>query len=186
MIVRTIVPLTYQNDVVPDSNQFGLGDVTQSFFFSPTPKAGGIIWAVGPVFLYPTATSQRLGGEKWGAGVTALILKQSGKNTVGVLADHVWSIAGNDDRSGISNTFIQPFFSHTTASAMTFGLNTESTYDWKAKKWTVPVNLTVTQLTHMCKQPISFGGGVKYYASAPRDGPNWGVRLIFTMLFPKK
>jgi hypothetical protein len=38
----------------------------------------------------------------------------------------------------------------------------------------------------MGKQPISVGGGVRYYASSPHDGPNWGVRLIFTLLFPKK
>lgn len=185
VIVRTIMPVTYQHDVVPDSNQFGLGDVTQSFFFSPKPGPGGIIWAVGPVFVYPTATSRFLGGQKWGAGPTAILLKQSGGNTIGILANHVWSVAGKDDRANISTTFLQPFFSHTTNSQTTIGLNTESSYDWTSKHWTVPVNLTVTQLTHMGKQPVSVGGGVRYYASAPRDGPNWGVRLIFTMLFPK-
>lgn len=186
VIVRTIVPVTYQDDVVPNSNQFGLGDVTQSFFFSPNPKPGGIIWAVGPVFVYPTATSRYLGGDKWGAGPTALLLKQTGGSTIGILGNHVWSVAGNDNRADISTTFLQPFFSYTNKAHTTFGLNTESTYDWKGKHWTVPVNLTVTQLTHMGKQPISVGGGVKYYASSPRDGPNWGVRLLFTMLFPKK
>ena len=186
LIVRTIMPITYQDDVIPDSDQFGLGDVTQSFFFSPKPGPGGIVWAVGPVFVYPTSTSRFLGGDKWGAGPTALVLKQTGGDTVGILANHVWSVAGDGDRADISTTFLQPFFSHTTKAHTTFGINAESTYDWKGKHWTVPVNLTVTQLTHMGKQPVSVGGGVRYYASAPRDGPNWGVRLIFTMLFPKK
>jgi hypothetical protein len=186
MIVRTIMPVTYQDDVVPDSNQFGLGDITQSFFFSPKPGPSGIVWAVGPVFLYPTATDRFLGGDKWGAGATALVLKQTGGNTIGVLANHVWSVAGDDKRADISTTFLQPFFSHTTKAHTTIGLNAESTYDWKGKQWTVPLNLTITQLTHMGKQPISVGGGVRYYAAAPKDGPNWGVRMIFTMLFPKK
>ncbi|MCU0855887.1 MAG: transporter, partial [Rhodobacteraceae bacterium] len=36
LIVRTIVPLATQDDVVPfTGSQSGLGDVTQSFFFSP-------------------------------------------------------------------------------------------------------------------------------------------------------
>lgn len=187
VIVRTILPVVYQTDVVPHSNEFGLGDTNQSFFFSPRhPGPAGIIWAVGPVFLYPSATNQHLGGKKWGAGPTVVILKQSGKNTYGVLANHIWSVAGDDDRSDISSTFLQPFFSHTTLSALTIGLNAESTYDWKTKKWTVPINLTVAQLTHMGKQPVSVGGGFRYYAAAPRDGPNWGLRLIFTLLFPKK
>ena len=187
VIVRTIMPITFQDDVIPDSDQFGLGDITQSFFFSPRkPGPGGIVWGIGPVFVYPTATDRFLGGDKWGAGPTVVLLKQSGGNTVGILANHVWSVAGDDDRTDISTTFLQPFFSHTTKSQTTIGINTESTYDWKGKHWTVPVNLTVTQLTHMGKQPVSMGGGVRYYASAPRDGPNWGLRLIFTMLFPKK
>jgi hypothetical protein len=187
VIVRTILPVVYQEEVVPGSNQFGLGDTVQSFFFSPK-KTGpsGIVWGVGPVLLYPTATDRYLGGKKWGAGPTAVVLKQLGKNTLGVLANHIWSAAGNDDRPDVSTTFIQPFLSHTTSSALTIGLNTESTYDWKAKKWTVPINLTATQLTHMGKQPVSIGGGLRYYAAAPRDGPNWGVRLIFTLLYPKK
>jgi len=186
VIVRTIMPVTYQHDVVPDSNQFGLGDVTQSFFFSPNPGPNGIVWAIGPVFVYPTATDHLLGGEKLGAGTTALMLKQTGGSTIGILANHVWSVAGDDDRADISTTFLQPFFSYTNKAHTTFGINAESTYDWKGKHWTVPVNLTVTQLMHMGKQPISVGGGVRYYASAPKDGPNWGMRLIFTMLFPKK
>lgn len=187
VIVRTIVPVIYQGDVVPDESEFGLGDIVQSFFFSPKqPGPGGIIWGVGPVFAYRTATDRALGGGKWGAGPTFVMLKQSGKNTFGLLANHIWSIAGDDDRSDVAATFLQPFFSHTTSSALTIGLNTESTYDWTAEKWVVPINLTATQLTHMGKQPISVGGGVRYYASAPRDGPNWGARLIFTLLFPKK
>lgn len=184
VIVRTILPITYQNDVVPNSSQFGLGDTVQSFFFSPK-HPGGIIWGAGPVFLYPTGTKDVLGSGKWGAGPTIVTLKQSGHDTFGILANHIWSVAGDDDHPAVSSTFLQPFYSHTTPSALTIGLNTESTYDWKTKKWVVPINLTATQLTHMGKQPVSVGGGLRYYASAPRDGPNWGVRLIFTLLFPK-
>ncbi len=186
LIIRTIVPLTYQNDVTgPTSDEFGLGDTTQSFFFSPASSRGGVIWAIGPVLAYPTATDRALGSEKWGAGPTGLILKQAGKNTFGLLANHIWSFAGDDDRNDISSTFIQPFFSHTTAKATTFGINAETSYDWKGDNWVVPINLTVTQLTKLGEQPISVGGGVRYYVEKPEGGPDWGIRLIFTLLFPK-
>ena len=185
MIVRTIMPVIYQHDVAPDSSQFGLGDVTQSFFFSPS-RPHGFIWAAGPVFLYRTATDHRIGGGKWGAGPTFVILKQTGHNTIALLANHIWSVGGDDDRPNVSVTFLQPSFSHTTPSAMTIAIDAETSYDWKAKKWVVPVNLTATQLTHLGKQPVSIGGGLRYYASAPDNGPNWGVRLIFTLLYPKK
>lgn len=186
LIIRTILPLVYQNDVTgPATDQSGTGDVTQSFFFAPAkPTSGGLIWAIGPALLYPTATNHLLGGEKWGAGPTGLLLKQAGKNTFGILANHIWSIAGDDDRADVSSSFLQPFFSHTDASAVTYGVNTEASYDWKGENWVVPLNLSVTKLTRIGKQPVSFGGGFKYYVEKPEGGPDWGLRLVFTFLFP--
>ena len=44
----------------------------------------------------------------------------------------------------------------------------------------------VTQVGKIGNQMVSYGGGVKYYAESPDRGPQgWGVRLVFTMLFPK-
>lgn len=188
LISRTILPVTYQDDIAgPSGSQFGLGDVVQSFFLSPSkPTDGGLIWGAGPVFLIPTATDELLGGEKWGAGPTVVALKQDGPWTYGVLANHIWSFAGNEDRNDISNTFLQPFVSYTTPTAWTFALNTESTYDWKASEWSVPINLTVSKLVKVNEQPISLTAGVRYWATAPDNGPEGlGVRLGLTFLFPK-
>lgn len=188
LISRTILPVTYQDDIAgPSGSQFGLGDIVQSFFLSPSkPTDGGLIWGAGPVFLIPTATDNLLGGEKWGAGPTVVALKQDGPWTYGVLANHIWSFAGNEDRNDISNTFLQPFLSYTTPTAWTFALNTESTYDWKAKEWSVPINLTVSKLVKVNEQPISLTAGLRYWAAAPDNGPEGlGVRLGLTFLFPK-
>jgi hypothetical protein len=62
-----------------------------------------------------------------GAGPTAVVLKQSNGWTRGVLANHIWSFAGNDDRVDVNATFLQPFLTYTTPTQWTFGLNTEST-----------------------------------------------------------
>jgi hypothetical protein len=50
-----------------DRYQDGLGDITQSFFLSPKEEIGGWIVGVGPAFLYPTATDDKIGSQKWGA-----------------------------------------------------------------------------------------------------------------------
>ena len=188
LISRTILPVTYQHDIAgPSGSQFGLGDVVQSFFLSPAkPTDGGLIWGAGPVFLFPTATDDLLGGEKWGAGPTIVALKQDGPWTYGMLANHIWSFAGDEDRNDISNTFLQPFLSYTTPDAWTFALNTESTYDWKGNDWSVPINLTVSKLVKVNEQPISLTAGLRYWAAAPDNGPEGlGVRLGLTFLFPK-
>ncbi|CAN7326886.1 transporter [Phyllobacterium sp. LjRoot231] len=187
LISRTIVPIAWQNDIAGRSgDQFGLGDTTQSLFFSPKKPTAGIIWGIGPVFLLPTATDNLLGGEKWGAGPTGVVLKQEGPWTVGALANHVWSFAGDDDRPDVNATFLQPFISYTTPKAWTFALNTESTYNWETEDWSVPINFTIAKLVKVNKQPIQLQAGVRYWAESPSNGPDgFGARLALTFLFPK-
>jgi hypothetical protein len=192
LIVRTIVPVVWQTGLFTglpgvDTSQLGHGDTVQSLFFSPKkPTAGGIIWGAGPVFLYRTGTNEFTTGKKWGAGPTVVVLKQFGPTTVGFLGNHIWSVAGSSERPDISSSFLQPFVSYTTARATTFSINTESTYNWKTKEWKVPINLAVSQLVRIGKQPVSFGIGGRYYVAKPEFGPDWGVRFVTTLLFPKK
>src|SRR5258708_11616841 len=72
LISRTIVPLIDQRDIVAGlGSQSGIGDITQSLFFSPKkPTAGGWIWGAGPVFLLPPASDDLLGTKERGPGPT--------------------------------------------------------------------------------------------------------------------
>ena len=188
VISRTIVPLVSQTDIFAGSGrQSGLGDVVQSLFFSPkAPTAGGWIWGAGPVFLLPTGTDDLLSGGKWGAGPTAVVLRQKDGWTFGALGNHIWSFAGDSARGAISATFVQPFLSYTTKTATTYGLNTESTYDWKSSRWTVPLNASVSQVLRVGDQLISVAGGLRYWGQAPDSAPSgWGARVVVTLLFPK-
>jgi hypothetical protein len=167
-----------------DRYQDGLGDITQSFFLSPKEEVGGWTIGVGPVFLYPTATDDKLGTEKWGAGPTFVVLRQRGGWTYGMLANHLWSFAGDSDRRSVNSSFVQPFIAYATKSKTTFTLNTESTYDWNESQWTVPVNVVVSQLTRIGKLPVQFAVGGRYYAEGPSGAPEWGLRFVVTPLFP--
>jgi len=188
LIVRTIVPIIDQDRLAPDvDSTWGLGDTTQSFFFSPKAPIHGWIFAVGPAILWPTG-SNGLSANKWGAGPTVLALRQTGGWTYGVLANQIWSYANAGDAessSEISQTFVQPFLSWTSPTATTVTINSESTYDWKAQEWSVPVNFTVTHLYKIGSQRVSLGGGARVYAATIGGGPDWGLRFIGTFLFPK-
>jgi hypothetical protein len=184
VIIRTIVPFVYQNDVIPGTTQDGMSDITQSFFFSPSKPVSGLIIGVGPVFLYPTATDDLLGSEKWGAGPTVVIAKQSGGLTYGLLANQIWSFAGEGGRNYVSSTFLQPFISYATKTKTTFGINAESSYDWHNQQWTVPINLSISQLTKVGGLPVQFAIGGKIYAEGPNGAPDWGLRFTVTPLFP--
>jgi len=185
LIIRTIMPIIYAEAPANGLDYHsGLGDITQSFFFSPKAPVGGWILAAGPVALWPTATDSVLGSGKWGAGPTVLALQQKNGWTYGALANHLWSYSGWGDEQ-VNASFVQPFVSFTTKKFTTFGLNTESTYDWDNSQWTVPLNASVSQLVKIGGAPVQFQLGARYYAEKPDGGPDWGLRFSITFLFPK-
>ncbi|MFZ4480880.1 MAG: transporter [Rhodoferax sp.] len=188
LISRTILPVVSQQDIFPGAgSQSGIGDIVQSVFFSPkAPTTGGWIWGAGPVFLLPTGSDDLLSAKKWGAGPTAVLLKQEHGWTYGALANHISSFAGDSARAAVSTTFLQPFLSHTTPTAWTYGASTESSYNWKSNQWAVPLILSVSKVTKIDSQLMSVGGSVRYWAASPDSGPQgWGFRFDVTLLFPE-
>lgn len=184
LISRTIVPLIDQRDVLPGRHQFGLGDVVQSAFFSPkAATASGVTWGVGPVAMLPTGTDD-LSAETWALGPTAVVLKQDGKWTYGALLNHMVDVGGRR-RVDISATFLQPFASRSLGNGRTVAFNLESTYDWHAGQWTVPANVAFSKVSKIGGQMVSYTAGVRAYLDAPEGGPDWGVRLALTLLYPK-
>lgn len=188
VIIRTIVPVIAQDRISPAvGSTWGLGDTTQSFFFSPKKPVGGWILAAGPAILWPTGSSG-LSADKWGAGPTFLALREQSGFTYGVLTNHIWSYADAGDagdRPAVNQTFVQPFVSWTSPTATSVSINSEAAYDWKTDEWSIPVNFQVTHLYKFGKQRVSLGGGVRVYAATNGGGPDWGLRFISTFLFPK-
>ena len=188
LITRTIVPLVDQQGFSSSAmNESGLGDVLASPFFSPkAPTESGWIWGVGPAELLPTASDEVLGAEKWGLGPTAVALKQMGPWTVGVLANHIWSVAGDDDRADVNATFLQPFVGYITKTKTTLSFMTESTYDWENSAWSVPLIASVAQMFKIGPQIMQLTMGARYWAESPQGGPeDWGLRVQLTLLYPK-
>lgn len=188
LISRTIVPVISQDEIFPGAgSQFGLGDTTQTLFFSPkAPTSSGWIWGLGPVLLIPTGTDDLLGSGQWGAGPSAVVLKQTSSGyTYGALVSQVWSFAGDDDRADVNSTYIQPFLAKALGKGRTLMLNTESTYNREAGNWNVPINLLYSKVMRWGKQRVSVQGGVRYYVEQPQSDSQWGLRLNITLLFPK-
>ena len=188
LITRTIMPVIWQDDVFADTgSQFGLGDVNLTLFFSPRqPAAGGLIWGVGPVLVLPTATDSKLGRKKWGAGPAGIALKMDGPWTYGILANHVWSFAGDNDRPNINNTFTQPFVAHTWPSAWTVSVQSESSYNWETENWSVPINVAVAKLQMFGRLPVSLQGGVGYWFESPAGAADdWRLRLQVNFVLPR-
>jgi hypothetical protein len=120
---------------------FGLGDLNYSLFVSPA-EAGKVIWGLGPSITFKSATDEQLGSGKWSAGPTVVLLSQPKPWSIGVLARHLWSFAGEDDRADVSQFLIQPFVNYNFDGGWFLFSDPTVTANWKAKsgqKWTVPI-----------------------------------------------
>jgi hypothetical protein len=189
LISRTILPVVSQEAFVPGAGSArGIGDITQSVFFSPeAPTKRGWIWGVGPAALIPTASDDRLGADRWALGPTAVLLRQTPTGwTYGGLFNHLVSVDDEADRPDINSTLVQLFASKRIGPGRTVSASVESTYDGEGEQWTVPINVSVSQVVRMGRQLVSFQGGVGRYADGPEAVPEWGLRLTTTFMFPKK
>ncbi len=178
MISRTILPVVTQGDT-------GIGDITQSLFFSPkAPASSGWIIGVGPAFLIPTG-SNGFSLDQWAVGPTAVVLKQDGPWTYGALVNQLWGVSNSGSARDLNSMFLQPFVSRSLGGGRTVSVNFESTYDWNSGQWTLPLNFSYSKVTKWGSQMVSLAGGVRVYLDKPAGGPDWGLRGVVTLLFPK-
>lgn len=187
IITRTLIPLIDQDNVSNDDAE-GLGDITPSFFFSPkAPTDNGWIWGAGPILLLDTASEDSLGAGQWGAGPTAVALKQTNGWTFGLLSSHVWNVGRDDDRARVNNSYSQPFISYVLpGTKTTLNLNTEYNYDWNERESTGVQKLEVAQMFKIGNQIMQARIGGRYWSDTSPTSPE-GAGIVFrlTFLFPK-
>jgi hypothetical protein len=145
----------------------------------------GWYWGAGPGLILPSATDRVLGAGKWSAGPTVAVLRQDGPWTAGALTGHAWSFASTYAGPAVSTTYLQPFLSYTTDKDTTFGVDTPSQYDWKFRQWTVPLEATIGQVLTIARQQLELDLAGRWYAERAPGGPQWGLSLTLTFLFPK-
>jgi len=188
LIVRLIAPLVSQPPLVDGgAATFGIGDVTTSFFVSPS-KSTRLIWGAGPVVVLPSTSEPTLGTGKWSAGPTVVALKQTGPWTIGVLWNQVWSFSGDTTRSDVNQMFLQPFVSFQATRTVTLTAQSETTANWEVDddRWTVPVNVIVSKLSSFGTFPASYQLGFGGFPVHPDVGPSWKIRAPIVMLLPRR
>jgi len=185
MISRIIVPVISQFNVTGmGSSQNALADIQYSIFFSP--KVSKIIWGVGPIMSFPSATNTYLGSGRFSIGPTGVLLYQTNGWTMGALINQFWSVGGNPDRGNQTQGYLQPFLGYAWKSGGGFTLNAEMTQNWKIKRTQTYMNLVFSGLTKLGKFPVQFAVGPRIpIAALPEVKGYFGVRAVMTFLFPK-
>jgi hypothetical protein len=188
LITRTIIPLIDQPELGPGvGDVFGLGDIQLSQFLSPA-KSGALIWGIGPIFQFPTATDDALGSDKWSAGPTAAALTIRGPWVAGALVNHLWSFAGDDDRADVNQTLIQPIVNYNLPGGWFLSSVPYITANWEKDgddRWTVPIGIGVGKVHRFGTQPVSLQLTPYYNVVRPDDAAEWTLQFRINLLFPK-
>jgi hypothetical protein len=189
VITRTIIPLVTQPSLVPGGKgaTTGLGDINFTAFVSPA-KPGALIWGIGPVLSFPTATSPQVGSQStWGLGPSVVLLTMPGPWVIGVVSNVVWSIAGDSGNSFLLQYFINYNFGNgwyvTTAPIITATWNPPGGTPSNAQ-WTVPFGAGFGKLQKFGRLPINFSAQAFWDAVHPDAAPYapWTIRLQITVL----
>ncbi len=187
VITRTILPVMSQPDVLTgESRVNGLGDVTFTAFLSPA-NSGSLTWGVGPVFLLPTATDDKLGADKWGAGASAVVLAMPGNWVIGSLFSNIWSVGGSG-KQDINLFTWQYFINYNLPDSWYLTTAPIITANWEAdsnNRWTVPIGGGVGKIFKIGKQPINAQVSAYKNVEAPEFSADWQFRLQLQFLFPK-
>ena len=188
LITRTIAPVIYQPEMVPGAgSDFGLGDINLTLFLSPA-KSGKLIWGAGPVFVFPSATENGLGADKWSAGPSVVALTIQGPWVVGALANNVWSFAGDGDRKDVNQFLLQYFINYNMPHGWYVSSAPILTANWEAdsgNQWIIPIGGGGGKIFKIGKQPINAQVQGFYNLDKPVNGPDWTLRLQLQFLFPK-
>ncbi len=160
----------------------GLGDIILWTAFSNayTPPN---IFGFGPTLMLDTASEDKLGTGKWSAGPMALAFHVGEKWIYGVVAQHWWSYAGDDDRNDVNLTDIQYVLRYRLSPSTNIGFGPNIQANWDAdsdNRWTVPVGIGGDTLVKLGPLPVKIGLEAYYNVVSPDDvGSEWQVRLMF-------
>ncbi len=187
---RPLLPVISQPNMGPDNvgEACGVGDLQYQGYLSPA-KPGKLIWGVGSVFTFPTASEDELGSEKWSVGPGLVLLTMEGPWVVGGLVNNVWSYAGDGDRDNVSFFTLQPIINYNFDKGWYFSSTPIITANWQADSddaWTIPIGGGIGRVVHVGKQPINWKVQAFYNVEKPDGAADWSLQFQLAFLFPKK
>jgi hypothetical protein len=197
LIARTIMPILIQPSGAPPQvcalpsgcpSTFGIGDFQEQVFFAPKTKPGQLIWGVGPIFQFPTATPGVLGAGKWAVGPDAVVLIMPGKFVIGALATQVWSFTGQANRPSVNTFLVQPFINYNLADGWAISSAPIITANWTTtqNRWTVPLGGGFAKTFKSGGRLMQLSVAYYSYVARPVGAPQTQLKVTWSLLWPIK
>jgi len=184
LITRTIIPLA-SKPVGESETLTGIGDISFSAFYAPTPK-NGLTWGVGPIVVIPTGND--VSSKKWSIGPSLLVLKMEKKWVYGFLVNNVWSVGGDENANDINSMLIQYFINYNFPGGWYLSSAPIITANWEApegEQWVVPFGGGGGKIIKIGKLPLNLQAQVFYDVAKSEGKGNMSLRLQAQIMLPK-
>ncbi len=182
----------------PFKHTFGFGDMVYVGLVSPKKvikiesTGAAVIWGLGPTTMFPTASDEVLGYGKYGLGPSGVVAYLGSKWSLGIFAQHWWSIAGDSKRAEVSLTNIQYFIYYkppwNPEAQWRIGMSPNISINWKASgdKTILPVGLGISRMIQVGPLPVEISIEADYSVLHPDDKPGsrWDFRVYFVPVIP--
>jgi hypothetical protein len=171
-------------------NNAGMGPTQiETFFTQKSDKTG--VWGAGPFIQAPAGESGDFGSRQWGGGIRAVFVTKPKPWTFGILTYQSWNMGGSagagtlrSPSTGTTNVFSAwPFMAFVTENAWVYSLDSESSYNYDARRTFNPINAGIGKVVRIGEVPVEFSVGARYIASGypatlqyPGTPRGWGAR----------
>jgi hypothetical protein len=183
-ITRPIVTTQWLNNINGYTGA-GMSNAQLETFYVPKSNSSWL-WGIGPYLASSAGSSGRFGSNQTGAGASAIVLNRQGNWVYGLLTFQSWSVGGSPIYGTANNLYAQPFINFVTSTAWTYSLNTQSNYNYDARRMSNPMNFTISKLEKIGNTPTQFTVGARYNISSIPGGPQgWGARAAITFVIPQ-
>jgi len=177
-------------------NNVGMGPTQiETFFTQKSDKTG--VWGAGPFIQAPAGESGDFGSRQWGGGIRAVFVTKPKPWTFGILTYQSWNMGGSagagtlrSPNTGTTNVFSAwPFMAFVTENAWVYSLDSESSYNYDARRTFNPINAGIGKVVRIGEVPVEFSVGARYIASGypatlqyPGTPRGWGARAQLTFV----
>jgi len=164
-------------------NVTGIGDLR--FLDIAILDAGQeVLWGVGPVFVFPTASLRAAGQGKWQVGPAAAIAYAPKRWLLGVLAQNPISFAGDQSRSNVNTLVLQPFVTYQFGQGWFLRSQPQMVFDWKNGKQILPIDLGAGRVFALGRQQMSCFVEGFWNLSRDKLQPSYGFTVGVSLLYP--
>ena len=169
----------------PGDRVFGIGDLLHGTFATP-PSSGNMVWGFGAMLSVPIASDERLGSGKWSAGPAFRFAYRSELWNLGAFGGQIWSFAGSDARSRVSQLIVRGVVRRQLPKDWYFVSAPIVSANWRAdgQKWLVPVGGGIGRVFKVKSDPWAWSVQGYYNVIKPDGAPNWLIRLQLVAAIP--